>query len=324
MKKIHFVSLMFASLLLLPLTAARAQYPERPIRLIVPWPAGGSTDAVARILAQGLGETLGGTVIVENKGGANGVIGTRLVAVSPPDGYTLLMGSSGPLTVAGAVQPTKLSYDPVKSFTPVMLVAKIPLVLVVNPSVPAHTLKEFIRLAKAQPSHLTLANAGVGSSNQLTGALFQSVTNTKLTNIPYKGSGPALTDLIGGQVNAYFDQISTSSPLVHSGKLRAIVVTSKNRSAQLPDTPTMEESGFPGFDTNTFFGILLPAGASKAVVNRLNAALIKTVRLKKTQDSFTRLGFESSVSTPREFHDFMKKDLSNWSKVARDNNITLE
>ncbi len=304
--------------------AALADYPDRPITLVVPWPTGGGTDTMGRILAKGLSRVLGTPVIVDNKGGANGTIGSRHVSEAPANGYTLLMGSSGPLTVSSAVRPKDVPYDPLKDFTPVMLVAKIPLVLVTHPSVPAKTLQDLVDIAKKDPKALTMASVGVGSSNHLTGEMFQSYADIKMLHVPYKGAGPALTDLLGGQVDVYFDQIATSAPHIRSGKLRALAVTSMERSSLLPEVPTIHESGYAGFDTSSYYAIMLPPRAPDHVVRKLNAALIETVRLEETTDSFARMGFEADESTPEELREFLAKDLAMWRKVAQEAGIEME
>ena len=279
---------------------------------------------MGRILAKGLSSVLGTPVIVDNKGGANGTIGSRHVSDAPPDGYTLLMGSSGPLTVSSAVRPKDVPYDPLKDFTPVILVAKIPLVLVTHPSVPVKSLQDLVAIAQKDPEALTMASVGVGSSNHLTGEMFQSYAGIKMLHVPYKGAGPALTDLLGGQVDVYFDQIATSAPHIKSGKLRALAVTSMERSSLLPDVPTIHESGYAGFDTGSYYAVMLPPGASDNVVRKLNAALVETVHLKETTDSFARMGFEANESTPEELREFLAKDLALWRKVAQEAGIEME
>ncbi|MGE4368794.1 MAG: Bug family tripartite tricarboxylate transporter substrate binding protein [Burkholderiaceae bacterium] len=324
MKFRNLLFLMLIGVLFAQPPVAHAQYPERPITLVVPWPTGGGTDTMGRIIAKGLSSVLGVPVVVENKGGANGTIGSRYVSDAPPNGYTLLMGSSGPLTVSSAVRPKEVPYDPLKDFTPVMLVAKIPLVLVVHPSVPAKTLQELVDLAKKDSKALTMASVGVGSSNHLTGAMFQSYAGIEMLHVPYKGAGPALTDLLGGQVDVYFDQIATSAPHIRSGKLRALAVTSLERSTLLPEIPSVNESGFAGFDTSSYYAIMLPPGAPDDVVRKLNSALIETVRMQDTKDSFARMGFEADESTPEELREFLTKDLSMWRKVAKDAGVEMD
>ena len=303
--------------------AVHAAYPEKPIRIIVPYPPGGNIDITARAIAPGLTEALGQQVVIDNRGGAGGTIGSEIAAKSAPDGYTLLLGSTGTLTNAPALYP-KLGYDPVKDFATTSMVSIVPLVMETHPSVPAHTVKEFIALAKTRPGRITMASAGSGSSNHLAGELFQNMTGTKLVHVPYKGSGPALIDMIGGQVDVFFDQLSSSIGHIQSGKLRAIAVTTLKRTAALPDVPTVSESGVPGFDASTVTGIVLPAATPRDIVLKVHGALIKVLRLKATHDSFAHFGAETLESTPEEFTRFIREDLAKWSKVIREAGIKLE
>jgi tripartite-type tricarboxylate transporter receptor subunit TctC len=303
--------------------AACAAYPEKPVRIIVPYPPGGNIDITARTLAPGLTEALGVQIVVDNRGGAGGTIGSELAAKSAPDGYTLLLGSTGTLTTAPALYP-RLGYDPVKDFAMTSLVSVVPLVMVVHPSVPARSVKEFIALLKARPGRITMASAGSGTTNHLGGELFQAATGTRMIHVPYKGSGPALVDLMGGQVDVHFDQLSSAIGAIQGGKLRALAVTTLNRSAQLPAVPTVDESGVPGFDASTFTGIVLPAATPRDVVTRLHAALVKVLRSKATRDSFARFGAETLESTPEEFARFVREDLAKWSRVIREAGIKLD
>ncbi len=321
MKNRHL--LMLAASLLAAASAAHAAYPEKAIRIIVPYPPGGNIDITARALAPGLTEALGQQVVIDNRGGAGGTIGAELAAKSAPDGYTLLLGSTGTLTTAPALYP-RLGYDPVKDFATTSLVSSVPLVMVVHLSVPARNIKEFIALAKSRPGRITMASAGSGTTNHLSGELFQALTGTKMIHVPYKGSGPALIDLMGGQVDVHFDQLSSAIGFIQSGKLRALAVTTLKRAASMPELPTMNESGIPGFDASTFTGIVLPAATPRDVVTKLHAALVKVLRLKSTRDSFTRFGAETLESTPEEFARFVRDDLAKWSKIIREAGIKLE
>ncbi len=309
--------------LLLAATTGFAAYPEKALRIVVPYPPGGNIDITARAIAPGLTEALGQQVVIDNRGGAGGTIGAELAAKAAPDGYTLLLGSTGTLTTAPALYP-RLGYDPVRDFATTTLVSIVPLVMVIHPSVPARNVKEFIALAKSRPGRITMASAGSGTTNHLGGELFQGVTGTKMIHIPYKGSGPALIDVMGGQVDVLFDQLSSSIGHIQGGKLRAIAVTTLKRSAQMPEIPTMNESGLPGFDASTFTGIVLPAAAPRDVVIKLHAALVKVLRLKATRDSFARFGADVLESTPEEFSRFIRDDLAKWSKVVREAGIKLE
>jgi tripartite-type tricarboxylate transporter receptor subunit TctC len=304
-------------------TATMAAWPEKPLRIIVPYVPGGNIDITARTLAPGLGEALGQTIVVENRGGAGGTIGTEVAAKAPADGYTLLLGSSGTLTNAPALYP-KLGYDPLKDFATTSMTTVVPIIIETHPSVPAKSVREFIALAKSRPDRITMASAGSGSSNHLAGALFQKATDTRLVHVPYKGSGAALVDLMGGQVDVFFDQLSSSIGYLQSGKLRPIAVTTLKRSPYLPDVPSANESGVPGFDASTVTGITLPAATPPDIVAKVHAALIKVLRAKATRDSFARFGAETLESTPEEFAKFIREDLAKWQKLVRETGIKLE
>ena len=321
-----------AAALLLAATATHAQptstssgqaWPARPFRIIVPFPPGGNIDITGRTLAPGLTETLGQPVVVDNRGGAGGTIGTELAAKSPPDGYTLLVGSTGTLTAAPALYP-KLGYDPQRDFAAIALVSVVPIVIVMHPSLPARDIKEFIAMIKARPGKVTMASAGAGSSNHLAGELFQSVTGTKLIHIPYKGSGPALVDVMGGQVDLHFDQVSSSLAFIQSGKLRAIAVTTLKRSSSLPNVPTVDESGFKGFEASTFAAILVPAATPKDIQQRLTGAMQKILRTTATRDTFLRLGAEVPEMSVEEFERYLRTDREKWTRVVREANIKID
>jgi tripartite-type tricarboxylate transporter receptor subunit TctC len=303
--------------------AAGAAYPDKPIRIIVPYVPGGNIDITARTLAPALGEALGQTIVVENRGGAGGTIGTEVAAKAPADGYTLLLGSSGTLTNSPALYP-KLGYDPLRDFATTSMTTVVPIVMETHPSVPAKSVREFIALAKARPDRITMASAGSGSSNHLAGALFQSVTSTRLIHIPFKGSGAALVDLMGGQVDVFFDQVSSSIAYIQSGKLHAIAVTTLKRSPHLPLVPTVSESGVTGFDVSTVTGIVLPAATPPEITAKVHAALLKVLRLKTTRDSFARFGAEALESSPEEFTRFIREDLAKWSRLVRETGIKVE
>jgi tripartite-type tricarboxylate transporter receptor subunit TctC len=312
-----------AALSLVATTAAMAAYPDRPIRLIAPFAPGGNIDITARTISPGLTEQLGQTVVVENRGGAGGRIGTEVVAKSAPDGYTMLLGSSGSLTVNPAFATTP-SYDPIKDFAPTSLVSIVPLVLVTHPSLPAASAKEFIALAKAKPGTVMMASAGTGSNTHLTGELFQVIAGIKLTHVPYKGSGPALIDLMGGQTHCIFDQVSTSAPYVSAGRLRAIAITAVKRSPLMASVPTMDEAGVRGFEAATYTGVFLPAATPKDIVNRVYTALLKVLDQPATRDAFTRLGADVIKSTPAELTKRMVTDLAKWKKVQQQTGIKLD
>jgi tripartite-type tricarboxylate transporter receptor subunit TctC len=307
----------------LVVSSSLAAYPDRPIRLIVPYAPGGNIDITARTIAPGLAEALGTQIVVDNRGGAGGTIGSELAAKSAPDGYTLLMGSSGTLATAQALYP-RLGFNPLKDFTYTSLVSVVPLVAVTNLALPAKNVKELIDLAKSRAGRVTMGSAGTGTSNHLTGELFQSMTHTKLVHVPYKGSGPALVDLMGGQIDMIFDQLSASIGHIQSGKLRPLAVTTLKRSTLLPSVTTMDEAGLKGFEASTSTGIVLPAATPRENVNRLHAALVKVLRQPATRDSFARLGAEVLESTPDEFDKLMRSETAKWTKVVRDAGVKID
>lgn len=302
---------------------AQAAYPEKPIRLIVPFAPGGNIDINARAVAPGLTEQLGQPVVVDNRGGAGGRIGTELVAKSAPDGYTMLLGSSGMMTINAAFV-AKPTYDPLKDFVGTSTVSLVPIVLVTHPSLPVKTAGEFITLARTKPGAILMASAGTGSNTHLTGELFQALTGVKLTHVPYKGTAPALVDLAGGQTQCMFDQVSTSGALVQSGRLRALAVASAKRSPLLPAVPTMAESGVRDFETSTYTGIYLPGATSREIVNRVSAALLKVLDQPATRDAFARLGAEVIRGTPEEMQKRMAADLAKWKKVQQQTGLKLD
>jgi len=303
--------------------AALAAYPDKPVRIIVPYAPGGNIDVTARTVAPGLTEVLGQPVVVDNRGGAGGRVGTELAARAPADGYTLLLGSNGPLTMTPAFFPG-ISYNTQRDFIPTSTVSIVPIVLSVHPSLPVNDAKQLIALARQRPATITMASAGTGSTTHMTGELFQLLTGAKFTHVPYKGSGPALIDLVGGQVDIIFDQISTSQGLIKAGKLRALGVATGRRSAFLPEVPTMEELGVRNFQASTYTGILLPSGTPRDVVQRVYDAVVKVLEQPATRDNFQRLGAEVIRSTPEEFVRRMKGDYERWMKVRQATHIRLE
>jgi tripartite-type tricarboxylate transporter receptor subunit TctC len=302
---------------------AGAAYPDRPVRIIVPYPPGGNIDITARTIAPGLGEALGTTVVVDNRGGAGGTIGSELAAKSAPDGYTMLLGSTGTLATSPLLY-AKVGFDPLKDYAYTSLVSVVPLVIVVNPAIPAKTVKDFVGLAKTRPGRVTMGSAGTGTSNHLTGEYFQSVTGIKLVHVPYKGSGPALVDLMGGQIDVMFDQLSSSIGYIQGGKLRALAVTTLKRSSGLPNTPTVDESGYKGFEASTTTGILLPAATSKDIVQKIHGALLKVLQQPSTKDNFMRIGADVLHSSPQEFEKVLRNEITKWTKVVHDANVRLE
>jgi len=298
-------------------------YPVKPVRLIVPFAAGGNVDITARQIAPGLSELLGQNFIVDNRVGAGGVIGAEAVAKAAPDGYTLMMGSNSTVSVAPSLYP-KLAYHPVRDFAPVSLVATTPFVLVVHPSVPVKSVKELIALAKTKPGRLAMASGGTGSSNHLVGELFQSLTGAKFTHVPYKGGGPAGVDLMAGQVDLLFDQLSSSVGPLKSGRIRALAVTSAARTAVFPDIPTMKEAGVADFEVTNITGVLAPAGTSAEIIGRLNAAILKVLGSASVKERFAGLALEPAPSTPEQFSVYIKEDFARWTKVVKDASIKVD
>ncbi len=298
-------------------------FPAKPIRMIVPFAPGGNVDINARAVAPGLGQLLGQQVIVDNRAGAGGTIGTDAVAKSAPDGYTLLMASSSIMTNGPAVYP-KLPYDIVRDFAPVGRVAVVPLVIIVHPSLPAKSTKELIAIAKAQGGKLVFANAGVGTTNHLIAELFMIRTGARMTLIPYKGSAPALIDLVAGHVFGHVDQISSALPYIKAGRIRAIAVTTAKRAVALPDVPTLAESGVPGFDASTVTGILAPARTPRDVVQKLNAALGQVLAQTAVKERFATVGAEVQPSSSDELAAWIRDDLAVWVKVVKQAGIKVE
>lgn len=295
--------------------SAQGAYPDKPVRIVVGFSAGGSTDVVARLLAKELGEELGQSFIVENKPGAGSNIAAEYVVKSPADGYTLLM-----MAVTSAINQTlypNLKFDVIKDLTPVALGAKVPNLLVVNPKVPVNSVKELVEYANKNPGKLNFASSGSGTSIHMTGELFKINTKIDVSHIPYKGSSPAMTDLVGGQVQFMFDNMPSALPLVKSGKLRALAVTAPQRSAAAPDVPTMAEAGFPGFDVSSWFGLMAPAKTPDAVVQKLNAAVAKALTKPELQSRLAELGSTSQSMTSAEFGDFVKNEVKVWGGVVK-------
>jgi tripartite-type tricarboxylate transporter receptor subunit TctC len=299
------------------------KFPEKPIRLVVPFPPGGNIDITARTIAPGMSEALGTQVVVDNRGGASGTIGVDLVAKSPPDGYSLVVGSTGTITGAPSLYP-KLPYDPVRDLAPVSLVSDVPIMIVVHPALRAKNMQELVALARVKPGRMTMGSPGAGSTNHLAGEMFQLATGVKLTHIPYKGSGPALIDLMGGQIDLIFDQMTASIGYVKGGKLRAIGVASAKRSGQLPDVPTLAEQGCKGCEASTFAGIFAPAATPRPVVERLADAVAKVVASRPVRERFISLGAEPMSNRPDEFARLVKEDVMRWARVVKEANIKIE
>jgi tripartite-type tricarboxylate transporter receptor subunit TctC len=302
-----------------PVLAADA-FPARAVKLMVPYPPGGGTDVLARIVAPKLAEALKQSVVIENRGGAGGTIGTAAVAQAAPDGYTLLIANTLPHTSAAGLY-SALPFDPVKSFDAVGMIASVPYMLAVNPKVPAQSVQEFIALARAKPGTVNYASAGNGSATHLAAELFKSATKTNITHVAYKGGGPALNDLLAGQVQATFENVAALVPHVKAGTLRGIVITGPKRAALFPDLPTMSESGYPGFDVSGKFGLIVPAGTPKDVIATLNHALNQALAHPDLIKQLAAQGAQVSATTAKEFDELIKAESATWLKVLRDAKI---
>lgn len=306
------------------ITGAAAQtYPVKPVRMLVPFAPGGNVDITARAVAPGLAELLGQQMLVENRPGAGGSIATNAVAKAAPDGYTILMASSSVMTNGPALYQN-LPYDIVRDLAPVGRVSVVPLVIVVHPSVPAKTTRELIAVAKAQDGRMLMANAGVGTTNHLVAELFLIRSSTRMNLVPYKGSGPALMDLVAGQMFAHVDQVSSALPFIKAERIRAIAVTTAQRAAALPQVPTLGESGVPGFDASTVTGILTPTATPREIITRLSGALNKVLATSAVRERFAALGAEVQPSSSEELGKFIREDLALWVKVVKQAGIKVE
>ena len=304
---------------------AHAQnYPDRPIRLIVPYPPGSSTnDILGRALASRLTGVLGQQVVVDNRSGASGNVGSELVAKSAPDGYTLLIGVAGPLAVGPAVYKN-LGYVPTRDLAPIAMYAAIPYIFVVNPSLPANNVKELIALAKSKPGQLNFASSGSGGSPHLCGELFKVMAGIDIVHIPYKGGGAAITDLLAGQVSMYFGTTPSTLPFVQNGKLRALGVTTAKRTSAAPDVPTIAEAGLPGYEQSAWHGLLAPAGTPEPVIAKLHAEMSKVVRSRDVLDKFAAQGIEVIGGSSAEFAAFIRGDVAKYAKLMKTAGIKLD
>lgn len=317
----HTLKSIVAAALIITGPAVFAQaYPVKPLRIVVPFAPGGNVDINARAIAPGLNEVFGQQVLVENRAGAGGMIGGEFVARAPADGYTLAMASNSVYSVAPNVF-SKPRYHPVKDFAAISGISNVLFVIVLHPSVPAKNLKEFIALVKSKPGQMTMATAGTGTSNHLVGELFQISAGVRMTGVPYKGSGPALTDLIGGQVDSHVDQLTASMGYIQSGRIRALAVTTDKRAPLLPNVPTLDEQGLKGFDATTITGLLAPAGTPKEVIDRVHAAVVKVTSQQAIRDRFAALGATTLGNSPAEFADYIRQDYAKWQKVVAAANI---
>ena len=297
-------------------SAAAQSYPTKPIRIIVPFPPGGATDILARAVGVELTKTWGQPVLVENRPGAGGNIGTDIVAKATPDGYTLVMGTVGTHAINMSLYP-KMPYDTVKDFAPVTLVASVPNLLVVHPSLPVKTVNDLIELAKSKPGQIYFASSGNGTSIHLAGELFKAMANVSMVHVPYKGSAPAVADLLGGQVSLMFDNMPSSLPHAKAGKLRPIGVTSAKRSPALPEVPTIAESGLPGYEASSWFGLLAPAATPREVVNKLSQTIAASLQTPEMKERLSTQGAEPVGNTPEQFATYIQSEISKWAKVVR-------
>ena len=298
-------------------------YPSHPIHLIVPYAAGGSADATARVLAKQIGKRTGQVIVVENRGGSASIVGTEFVNKSDPDGYTLLLGQSGPISINPAIYKN-LPYDPVKDFAPISLTSTYPYIMVVNRSLGVKTLQEFVALAKSKPGALNYGTTGVGASNHLITELFDLRAGVKMTHIPYRGTSLAVADLVADQVQVVFSDPISALQLVNSGTLVALAVTSKNRSPVAPDVPTISESGYPGFDAVGWHGILAPAKTPPAIIAKLNAEIVQALKDPETKSLLESQAIQVVGSSPQEFADYIKRDIALWKDVAEQAKIEVK
>jgi len=298
-------------------------YPSKPIRIVVPWPPSGNVDITARTIAPALGEALGQQVIVENRAGAAGTIGSAAVARSAPDGYTLLLGSSGTITAGPAVFKT-LPYDPVKDFIAVGGIQSVPIVLTAAPKTPVTNYQEYVALAKKKDGQLSIASAGSGSSNHLAIELLIRQANLKLLHVPYKGSGPALTDLLGSQVESMMDQLTASIGHIRDGRIKALAISSRSRSPLLPNVPTLDESGVKGYEASTFTGIFAPSGLDFSIIQKIHAGMRKALSNETVRERYRTMGVELIEMSQAEFAAYVRDDFDKWRRVAREGNIVVE
>jgi tripartite-type tricarboxylate transporter receptor subunit TctC len=313
----------FGLALTLSSSALLAQYPDKPIRVVVPWPPGGGVDIAARTVQPGLTDALRQTIVIDNRPGAGGSIGSAQVAKTPADGYTLLVASSSTHAVAPVLY-RNIAYDPIRDFAPVSFIETKPYVLVVHPSMPAKSVKDLLGIARTAKAPLTMASAGTGSSNHLVGELFQMLTGVKFTHVPYRGSAPAGLAVISGEADMHVDQVAPSLPHINSGKLRALAITAEKRSPQLPQVPTLRESGVTGGEATGYTALVAPAGTPAVALERLNAALVGVLKSRAIVDRFASQGSESAPSTPERVTQKFKEDLAKWAKVVAKAGVKVE
>jgi len=322
MKRIVATALVAACALLSGHAAAQS-FPTKPVRMIVAFPPGGATDIVARIVSQKLSEMWGQQVLVDNRGGAAGTIGTDLMAKSPPDGYNLFMATMGNLT-ANTVLYHNLPFDVERDLAPVTLVVKVHFVMVAYPSFPPKNVQELIALAKAKPGEINYASSGAGGAPHLGGELFKSMAGVDLTHVPYKGSGPSFADLLGGQVSLTIDSLAQALPYIKSGRLRALAVTGSRRAPMLPDVPTVAESGVPGYELTNWFGLVTRAGTPREIINRVNANVVKVLQMPDVRERLLGMALDPVGDTPEQFGAYIKSETAKWAKLIKEAGITAE
>jgi len=303
--------------LLLTCAAQAQDFPTKPIKFVVGFAPGGSADVMARILGQSLSDRIGQPVITDNRAGAAGTIGADIVARSAPDGYTLLVGSVSNVVISATTMPV-IPFVATTAFAPIVLTATIPLVLVINPSLPLSSVRELVKYAKANPDKLSFASGGQGVSNHLAGELFNRMAGVTITHVPYKGDGPGVASVVAGETQMMFATISTAMPQVQSGRLRAIGVTTAKRASGMKDLPTIAEAALPGYEVNVWNGVLAPAATPATVVRKLNDEIVRTLNLPEVRSRLQDLGFEIVGSTPEEFGEVIRADLQKWPKIAKD------
>jgi tripartite-type tricarboxylate transporter receptor subunit TctC len=313
-----------ASALVLAAAGAFAQYPNKSIKLIVPYPPGGATDVIGRVLAQRLGGPLGQQVVIDNRGGAGGNIGAEAVAKSPPDGYTLLMGALTSHSIMATLEKGTIRYDLNKDLVPVAVVGSVPLVWVVHPSLPVKTLQELVAYAKANPGKLTYASSGAGAPQRMCAELFKLKIGADMIHVPYKGSGPAMNDLVGGQVLTMCETVPASLQLIKAGKLRALAVTTAERISMLPEVPTAAEAGVTGIEVSSLFGVMAPAGTPAPIVAKLNAEIEKVLAMPEAQEQFLQQGAYTVKMTPEQSGERIRREIAQWARVIEEAKIKAD
>ena len=315
--------LALGAMALLASPAFAQRYPDKPVRLVIPFPPGGPVDNIARPIVPKISEGLGQPVLVDNRGGAGGALGAAAVAKAAPDGYTILWGSAGPVAINVSLHPN-IPYDPVKDFAPITLALSTQVILTVHPNLKVNTVKELIALAKASPGKINYASVGSGSSPYLAMELFANMAGIKMLHVPYKGGADAMNDLVAGRVDLIFLGVSSVAPHIKAGKLKALAVATTRRAAALPDVPTVSEAGVPGYDANSWHGLLAPAGTPRPIIDQLNGVIVKVLHLPEVAGVLVKQGAEPVGSKPEEFGAYIRSEVAKWAKVIKDSNIKAE